>query len=179
MADDSWLDSGPTKNNLPIKAAAEENPRRRALVESLFALTWRQRRYLEALNDCAFDDRAARKASGVTKAQLRRWATEPTYQRAVRLLEGIVTDDVSFTRAAVLAKMSRLADDTRKLVTRTDANGNVVAEPVDGPTARGTLKDLAQALGFLEPERQTKVVVQVIDMSGDNEPGRVIEAGRE
>jgi len=165
--DSSWLDIGPPKKQQPKPV---DNPRRRELVTALFALTWKQRAYMDALHDHQFDDRAARKvlaekSCNVSRAEVQRWRTEAAYRRAIQLMQGIAADDAGLSRAAVLAKMAKLADDTRRIVTRRDANDNVIDGPVDGPTARGVLKDMAQALGVLDMQDKNRVTVQIINMS--------------
>jgi hypothetical protein len=167
MSDDSWLeyDEEPQKK-LPIPV---DNEQRRELVKTLFALTWKQRAFVKALHATQLDERAAREQLKVKASTLLRWKTEPAFARLLNLLQAIVADDVSLTRASVLARISKLADDTRKIVTRRDANGNEIEGPVDGSTARGALKDLATALNVLEPA-STRVMVQIVDLSGDPEP---------
>jgi hypothetical protein len=172
--DTRWLDIEPTPKEKELPA--EDNPRRRQLIDALFALPAKQQAFISQLHECQLDERAARKSTGVSQRELSRWKTEAAFARVVGLLQGVAVDDIGLSRAGILSRQLALADDTRRVVTREDARGNAIDEPVDASAARSTLRDLAQELGLLNEPEQSRPRVRIINMSSRRDGDHTVDA---
>jgi hypothetical protein len=117
----------------------------------------------------------------VKRAEQSQWlAGDENFGQALQSLQAFACSAVAVSKAALLAKLNKLANDTRRVIDFTDKQGNTYARPVDAGAAHAALVSLAKLTGTLAPDARTTVnnnaptfIYQVIGSRGD--PGRVIE----
>ena len=162
--DYSWLSLAPEPapiklpERLPseiVPAVSEALSTRQALVVALRQIDAGQRVFLEELVSESFDVKRALRATRdrgfpASRSILdRKWMHEPNFARALETLRNYGSLTLGISKTAILAKLEKLADDCRALVTLEDKFGNVVTKPVDAAAARSALETLARISGVL------------------------------
>lgn len=141
-------------------AVSEAAETRRELVLALRQLDGDQRVFLEELVEESFDVKRAIKATRARGFQCsrqrleRKWMHQPEFSRALDRLKDYGALSIGISKTALLARLLKLADDCRALVTVLDKNDNAITRPVDAQAARHTLETIAKISGVLRDEQR-------------------------
>jgi hypothetical protein len=160
-ADENWLDTEPTKQLTELK----RTPEYEKAVAALQQLSPKQRLFLDCLLDACLEPRAAsklmRKRHGilVNVAERKEWFGEENFARAVTSLQEFACNAVAISKAALLGKLNKLANDCRKVVPYEDKLGNRFNRPVDASAAHATLVTLAKITGQLKTDASAGVTI--------------------
>jgi hypothetical protein len=156
-----WLDIEPTKQLTDLKRTPEYTK----AIAALQQLSPKQRLYLDCLLDAQLEPAKASKLMRkrhnilVNVTERKEWFGEEHFARAVGCLQEFACSAVAISKAAILGKLNKLANDCRKVVPYEDKLGNRYERPVDASAAHATLVSLAKITGHLKSDASAGVTI--------------------
>lgn len=153
-ADSDWLEIEPTKQLTELKRTPEYT----RAIAALQQLSSKQRLFLDCLLDSQLEPAKAAKLMRkrhqilVNVSERKEWFGEEHFTAAVTSLQEFACSAVAISKAAILAKLNKLANDCRKVVPYEDKLGNRFDRPVDASAAHATLVSLAKITGHLKAD---------------------------
>ncbi len=156
-----WLDTEPAK---PV-AELKRTPEYTKAIAALQELSPKQRLFLDCLLDAQLEPAKASKLMRsrhgilVNVTERKEWFGEEHFARAVGCLQEFACSAVAISKAAILGKLNKLANDCRKVVPYTDKLGNTFERPVDASAAHATLVSLAKITGHLKSDASGAVTI--------------------
>jgi hypothetical protein len=154
MSTEDWLDTEPTKQLAEVK----RTPEYVKAVAALQELTPKQRLYLDCLLDTYLEPKAASKLMRkrhnilVNSKERTEWFGQENFARAVTCLQEFACNAVAISKAALLGKLNKLANDCRRVVPYEDKLGNRFDRPVDASAAHAALVTLSKITGHLKSD---------------------------
>lgn len=173
----------------PVEVAKQRPEYQQALV-AMQALTPHQRVYLDCLLDTELEPDAARKLMRkrhgirIRRAEQDAWLQgDENFYMALAALQQFACSAVAISKAGVLAKLNKLANDCRRLVPYTDKAGNKFMRPVDASAAHAAMVSLAKITGSLQTEGRGGTTINANGpvtfryeiVSSDGKSGSIIE----